>query len=263
MKKVMPAIFLLMLFFTRCTTTRMALTDPDWQKPAAYLVDNKNPLFRKQSLAFGNFATTEINRSWTKGTSYNTTYLYGGISPTELGRLISIERSYKKQTLRFSLQDDKANNSSVYCLANARTKDLVLGNNTNSALNIAMDLLSIGIESENKFFALIRTDPQSKAWELLLDNQAAQRTKGYSGSLAQDPENYYTIMPVNKLEGNNGPVTLPFGTIGFEFRNKEGKPVAALSLLDKGVVYLNDVPESERFLLANACAAILLRPVIE
>jgi hypothetical protein len=51
---------------------------------------------------------------------------------------------------------------------------------------------------------------------------------------------------------------LPFSSVGMEIRNKAGIALAAVSLLDNGKVYISSTEAKERFLLANACAAILL-----
>ena len=39
-----------------------------------------------------------------------------------------------------------------------------------------------------------------------------------------------------------------------------GRPVAAVSLMGPGIIYLTDTEPRERLLLATACAALLLRP---
>jgi hypothetical protein len=253
MKKVACFLLLLpfVLTFSSCTSgVRMALNENLWHQKKEYPVTDQKPLFRQQTLAFGDYKTLEVKRSWTKGTKGSTGFSMGSAS-------VYVDNIRKKQTFRFKLQDGPQT-SETYCATTLRTKDLVIGN-SNSGFNLALDLASIAIETENLFYARISPDPEAQPWELFLDNQAAQRSKTYAGSLAQSPENYYTIVPVNKLQGKNGPVALPFGTIGFEFRNKEGLPVAAVSMINKGVVYLNEVPAAEKFLLANACAALLLQ----
>ena len=53
---------------------------------------------------------------------------------------------------------------------------------------------------------------------------------------------------------------MPFGSAGFEIRTKDGEAVAAVSIIDNGVIYLADRDPQERILLASACAALLLRP---
>lgn len=56
---------------------------------------------------------------------------------------------------------------------------------------------------------------------------------------------------------------MPFGSAGFEIRNQDEAPVAAVSLIDKGVVYLKELTDREKTLLANACAALLLQEQLE
>lgn len=48
----------------------------------------------------------------------------------------------------------------------------------------------------------------------------------------------------------------------YEFRNRANQTVAAVSLQDKEVVVLAHVTGEEKFLLANACAAILLKNLL-
>jgi hypothetical protein len=63
-----------------------------------------------------------------------------------------------------------------------------------------------------------------------------------------------------QVEKKNGQVaTMPFGSAGFEIKDKDGNVVAAVSLIDNGDVYLGPGTEDERLLYANACAALLLQ----
>ena len=244
-------VFLATLELSSCVSSvKMALNESQWQQKKEYAVTDHKPLFKQQTLAFGDYKTQEVKRSWTKGTKGSTGFSIGAAS-------VYVDHLTKKQTFRFKLQDG-AQTSETYCATNIKAKDLVLGT-PNSAFNQVLDLLTIGIESDNQFYAKIIPDPNAQPWELFLDNKAAQRSKTYAGSLMQSPENYYSIVPVNMLQGKNGPVALPFGAVGFEFRNMQNQPVAAVSIIDKGVVYLNGVSAEEKFLLANACAALLLQ----
>jgi hypothetical protein len=61
---------------------------------------------------------------------------------------------------------------------------------------------------------------------------------------------------LNRKNGKKG--ILPVGSIGFEIRNKSGMGLAAVPLMDNGKVYISSTDTKERFLLANACTAILL-----
>jgi hypothetical protein len=101
---------------------------------------------------------------------------------------------------------------------------------------------------------------------MLIDNNAAQvHAKTYTGLLAKNKSEYYTVAPVYKLVNKQGKaVSLPLGgSVGFEFRDKNGNTVAAVSLIDNGVVYFNKVSPQEKFLLANAAAALLLQQQLD
>jgi hypothetical protein len=109
----------------------------------------------------------------------------------------------------------------------------------------------------------IFSDKDEQPWQLVLDNQVAQALPNrYTGKLAKSASEYYTIVPVTKVESKGKTGNTLLGAIGFEFRNAEGKTVAAVSLVDKGMVYLAKTTAEERFLLANACTALLLQEVI-
>jgi hypothetical protein len=98
---------------------------------------------------------------------------------------------------------------------------------------------------------------------MAIDNQQSQASpKKYTGLLAKNKQEYYTIVPVTLIEKNGKSGNTLLGAVGFEFRNKEGKTVAAVSLIDKGMIYLGKTTPEERFLLANACTALLLQEQI-
>jgi hypothetical protein len=140
----------------------------------------------------------------------------------------------------------------------------VTGNRPNSILNIGIDIVkSLLSQPDHKYYVQIYTG-RERPWELLLDNVATQmKPKEYVGYLSQGRDQYYTVVPVRHMEGKDGrPAAIAFGSIGFEIRNKEGKAVAAVSKLDKGIVYLQSMDAGERFLMANVCAALLLQEVI-
>ena len=81
--------------------------------------------------------------------------------------------------------------------------------------------------------------------------------------ISQSNDRYYTLHPVYALEKKNGKTAnMLFGSIGYEIRGKEGKPLAAVSLIDNGLVYFNDISSDEKFLMANICTAILLQQEI-
>jgi hypothetical protein len=104
----------------------------------------------------------------------------------------------------------------------------------------------------------------ARPWQLLLDNELMQaKPSSYKGLVALDKENYYTLVPVNKLLNKKGEAkqTL-FGSVGLALNDKQGRTVATVSLLNKGIVYLGTTDNTERFLAANIFAALLLQEQI-
>ena len=149
--------------------------------------------------------------------------------------------------------------SDVFCASHFDSRDLNIGKSENSIWNIALDVSGVGFESQNLFYVQVYLDDKSP-WQLLLDNQASQaKAKEYSGVFARSKTEYYTIRPVTKLDQKGKVRNMPFGSVGYEISDKEGKPVAAVSLMDNGMIFLGKTNPAERFLLANLCAAILLQ----
>ena len=197
----------------------------------------------------------------------------GGLSPSKLRLPIRAtlpsftfprRQIQRKQSLRFELADDKNNESSVFCVTKANSQSIVVKKNPHSVFKTATDIFSMIDDSESMFWVKIYLKNDEKPWEMVIDNEAAQdNSKTYKGVVAQSADNYYTIHPVYHITGkNNKTYTMPMGSVGYELRNKDGKPVAAISTMDKGMVYFNSLPAEEKFLVANVCAALLLQEVI-
>ena len=119
------------------------------------------------------------------------------------------------------------------------------------------------LNTQNLYYVQLYTGAGNRPWELLLDNRKAQGApKTYTGVLARSSKEYYLVRPVNRMEINGKPGVMPFGSAGFEVVAPSGKTLAAVSLLEKGTVYLGDTSGEERLLLATLCAALLLQEQI-
>lgn len=243
-----------------CAPARIGLEPQDWNDKQEFSVKGRQGILIKQKLSFGDFKTAVVKRSWTRGSSSFDGWVWSRPGHNDYYR-VGTEYTNRKQTLRFDLTDNNANESSVFCISKARSKDFVVGRNSNSLLNIVLDILRIEDASENMFFVKLYLKNEEQPWEMVIDNDAVQaKSKTYTGVIAQSKEKYYTIHPVYKITGKNDKLyTMPFGSVGYEIRNKEGKPLAAISTMDKGTVYLKPMPAAEKFLLANICTALLLQ----
>jgi hypothetical protein len=241
----------------------LALEGEHWTSVKEYPVKGRSSHIN-QKLSFGVYQTKDVDRSWTRGTTVTTGLTQGVPNSETYRKIISTDHTAKKQTLYFTFQDSSHNLVKAYCLNRFNAKDFNIGNNPNSLPNILMDISGRGDESSSLFYVILLQANTGAQWELLLDNQAAQQaSKRYEGHLAKSKDEYYIIKPVTRIKSKKGKVgTMPFGSAGFEIRSKSGKPLAAVSLMDKGVVYLTDMDKEEKLLVSAACAALLLQEVI-
>ena len=243
---------------------KLAVSDELRQANDEYKVKGRQGILIKQKLSFGEYSTSIVNRSWTKGGGS-----YWGIGSGRPGtndhtNIISMEYINRRQTIFFNLTDSQGRKSEVFGASKSRSKDLEIGN-PNNIFTVAMDLLGPGGRSEDQYYLQIYTDSVSQPWQMVLNIQAAEaQPKKYVGVLAQDKDHYYTVVPVTKIERKNGKIVNTLGgPLGYEFRNAQGVAVAAVSLVDSGMVFLGKTDPTERFLLANVSAALLLYQAID
>jgi hypothetical protein len=239
----------------------LALEGKEWEGVDEYLVKGRTGLLIKQTITFGDYKSLEIDRSWTKGTQVTKGLTQGIPTDDFYKKIITTDIIHKKQTLYFSLGDGTGLQSQAFCASHLDARDFNIGNNSVSVLNLLLDLAGPGIESSSIYFSRIYVGDASDGWDLFIDNQASQRhPKKYTGYLAKSETDYYSIIPTQRVKSKKGKVgTMPFGSAGYEIRNKAGEPVAAVSLIDRGVIYLMDVSPRERLLMATLCSALLLQ----
>lgn len=229
--------------FSQCHPAKMALHNDRWMATEEYKVEGKKGIFSKERLQFGEFYTTKVNRSWTKATSNK------GSLTDDQTNTISVDYIGRKQTLHFSLADLGNRSSEVFCVSSFNTSDVQVGNRPNSIFNLGIGVVkSLLSQPDDKYYVQIYLKDQSP-WELLVDNvQAQMKPKEYVGYLSHGKDNYYTIVPVREMEGKDGrPQAILFGSVGFEIRNSEGKAVAAVSKIDRGTVYMQNISAEENF----------------
>ena len=262
--RVLYTALMASLILIGCTPGKMSVSDELKAGNDEYTVKGKNGTRIKQKLSFGNYATTSIKRSWIKGSQYHNGIGYYEPTRLEWVNIISMEYINRKQTIRFSLADGN-NHSDVYCVSRFNARQLEIGHNPNSILNIGMDILGIGGRSSNFYYVQVfASEKDTNPWEMVIDNELTQaRPKEYVGYIAKSPTEYYSIVPVTKMEIKGKTGNILAGAIGFEFRDPSGKAVAAVSFINSGMVFLGKVSDDKRFLLANACTALLLQDVIE
>jgi hypothetical protein len=261
MRKLLSLISIAFIIVA-CSPVKIAVDDTNWLQKEELPVKGRQGFLIKQKLSFGEFKTSTVKRSWTKGSSW----AFGIPLGNDWVESLNIEWVRRKQTVRFNLMDEKGNESEVTAFSKVKWRDLTIGNDPNSIVNIIGDIMKIGDEGTNTYAVRIFPSKNEHPWEMLIDNNAAQaNAKTYTGLLAKNKSEYYVVAPVYKLMNKQGKaISLPLGgSVGFEFRDKNGNTVAAVSLIDNGVVYFNKVTPQEKFLLANAVAALLLQQELD
>lgn len=263
LKLFVAGILLLSAGWAAAQSMTLALEGKEWEGIKDYPVKGKNKIFSKESLTFGDYKTLEVDRSWTRGTQATSGITVGIPTDEFYKKLITTDHISRKQTLYFALADNEGNQSKAYSLAQLDAKDFNIGNCPVSAFNLLLDLAGPGVKSANISYTKIYIGSSAEGWELIIDNQAAQAIpKKYVGYFAKSNTAYYTLIPTSHVKDNKGKVgSMPFGSAGFEIRSMNGQPLAAVSIIDNGVIYLADIAPEERLLLATACTALLLRPV--
>jgi hypothetical protein len=262
MRPILFAILLCALLGSSCTPFSLSVSEDLKANHDEYSVKGRQGILIKQKLSFGEFSTTKVKRSWTRGSNSMTGLSKGIPNTPDWENIISMEYIRKKQTIHFNLTDG-ANQSDVYCVSRFQAEDLHLGKNPNSLVNIALEIAGIGHSSSNLYYVQIFQNGAGTPWQLILDNQASQaEAKKYRGVIAKSATEYYTIVPVTQLERNGKSGNILMGSVGFEIRNPEGRTMAAVSMMDNGVVYLGKTTADERFLMANICSALLLQEQI-
>jgi hypothetical protein len=241
----------------------LALEGDAWATVQQYPVKGRSSHIN-QKLSFGSFRTVDIDRSWTKGNSSTSGLSQGTPNTPTYKKILTTEHISKKQTLYFSLADSSNNLANGYCVSDVQVENFNIGDHPNSVLNLLLDLSGQGGQSSNMFYVILVDVNTQARWELLLDNQASQMSKDYQGYLAKNESEYYVITPANRIKTKKGKVgTMPFGSAGYHITDKSGRPLAAVSLMDRGIVYLTDLNQEEKLLMAAALTALLLQEVIE
>lgn len=263
MKLLFAFSLTLLSHFLTAQSMGLALEGKEWEGVQAYPITGKSGNFNKQTVVFDGYKTLELDRSWTKGSEVTVGWTEGVPTDDFYRKLITTDLISKKQTLYFSLGDQSGKKSQAFCVSQLDARDFNIGNRPVSALNLLLDLAGPGMESSSMYFTRIFMDDAPFGWDLVIDNQAAMsRPKEYIGYLAKNKDEYYTITPVTRIKSKKGKVgNMPFGASGFEIRTKAGNPLAAVSLIDKGIIYLKEMDAQERLLMATVCTALLLQEI--
>ena len=248
------------LFLVGCGTTEPALTVSESDLLESHPVKGRQGLLINQKLKFAEFQTSRVKRSWTRGGNTRLSVFTGHVEDVRYPDLISLNYVDKDQAYFFQMNDLHRNFSDVYATSEFHSRDLQIGGDPNTVINILEDFFGGNGYADNLFYLQMFINEEERPWQLILDNEAAQRSpREYSGVFALDEEEFYTLRPVFHVMGKKGPVKLLAGSVGYEIFDRKENAVAAVSLIDGGNVYFHTKDPGERFLMANLCAALLLQ----
>lgn len=177
----------------------------------------------KESLSFGTFEAIEIDRSWVKG---------GDI------QLTAFESGKRSQHFTFQLRDEGADRWFVSCEASLRR----------SAVNT--EVVDVEIMNRSRATCYITLQPDiSITWILTLGERGDRPLVGDLTNKAK----LLTVTGTRKLSGGLSAES----ETGYEFREGE-QVLAAVEVINNGVVWLPEPTTPDRDVLAAAMAALLL-----
>lgn len=250
----------LCLIIMSCTPFKPAISNADINTLTEYKVKGRQGILINQKLSFGEYTTSKVKRSWTKGGNTRVPVSVSPVVDFLYPEILTVENSNRYQTFGFQMKDGLQNNTDVYAATDFASEQLMIGNNPNSIVNIIKDITGKAIDQSYMFYAQVFVNQDNKPWELVLDNTASQRdAKHYVGYFGYNKDRYYTLRPITKLQTSKGPKSVLMGSIGYEIFSSDNQTVAVVSLMDNGLVYMKSTNTEERFLLANLCATLLLQ----
>lgn len=231
-----------------CSTSRIQLENWDEGKEV-YQVKGLQEFILDQNIRFGTYYTTSIKHALTSKRIDKAQSLDVFLTPV-------VEE--KKQTLHFTLAERQGQSSNTYCISPVRSREISYLKHANSLVAHMTRVVGVKSYSDNLFAAEIFVSTKEKPWQLLVDNDlSTDRNAQLCGYLAKDVDNYYTIARIWKQQKNDkGYAHAP---AAFEISNRIGQKVAVVSSMNDGVIILGHMNAEEKFRLANACTAILLK----
>ncbi|WP_293301247.1 hypothetical protein [Pedobacter sp. UBA4863] len=235
---------LITLFISSCATMQI---DVPHSELVQYPVKGTQGLQVNQTVTFANYQTQYIKRSWNKGSSRAF-----GFSTGQQSFMLGAEK--KKNEMTFALTTKTGENAEVFMTNALRSRNLFVETSDKVTLNAkryrAKDSLL------NSCYAHIYLANAEKPWQMQINNAEVEMYKnGVVGKITLDKDNYYTVKTVIKTK----PKSISKIPVGFQFENKNGEIVAAVSLIDNGTIFLKKDDDKEKLLLSSAALVLLLR----
>lgn len=199
------------------------------QNAVTHLAKGRNGWLVGQELSFGPYQSSKVKRSWTSAPSLE----------------FVVRLQTVKDKFRFEMVDSQGNMSEVYMSGELGRKELPLFDGS----------LSLMLPDEDIFAGMIITNHEN--WEFYIENPNKQTIlEKVNGKLSNGTQ---TIIIKESRYLSSGKKHIGGQALAYNFQ-VDGKIVGLVEVINKGKVILDDsLPADQKFLLANAAAALLLR----
>ena len=236
-------ILALCIIAASCSAPRLVLTGGTDDLKETYPVKGASGIMQTQELNFGDYHTTSIRYAVAQN----------GYLPAPPENVSWATHASGQQSIYYHLTGAWGLSADAYCVTGLDEEDVAAVKGANSVINKISALTGLQLPAGNMFAAILKTAGHHASWQMFTGAGPAQTTGWHlAGYMARDSDNYYTIYAT----GSN------MKAAGYEFRNRANQTVAVVSLQHKEVVVLAHVAAEEKFLLANACTAILLKALL-
>jgi hypothetical protein len=231
MKSLIGWIWLILLVSMSCKTPDPVL-DPSF-RGISMQVKGRQGWMIGQVLSYGPYATDKVKRGWLK--QYDIPFF--------------IRFSGAREKIHFTQFGPHNQAVQVSCLSKIKREEI----------EIVRDFFSIPLKYENYFAGNIYPDNGTEHWDFVIyepDGDFASLQE--SGGIVRSKNRTIEIRPLRSLQGQSGRLS-QLQVYGFQFY-LSGKPLAAVSTINKGKVWIDSrTDEDLKVIISAVASAILLR----
>ncbi|MDQ8003225.1 MAG: hypothetical protein REI64_00420 [Pedobacter sp.] len=235
---------LITLFLSSCATMQIDVPNNELVQ---HKVKGSQGIRINQTVSFDDYQTQYIKRSWNK--SHKRAFGFSNGEET-----VMIGGKKKKNEMTFVLTSATTGTSEVFMSNALRSRNLFF--NSGDKVQMEAERYRKKDSLQNNCYAHIYLDDAEKPWLMQVNNAEVEMYKdGIVGKIMLDTDNYYTVKTVIKTK----PKSISKIPVGFQFENKQGEIVGAISLIDNGTIFLKKSNEKEKLLMSSAALVLLLR----
>lgn len=215
-------------FFIGCRTARFAVPAHLKADAPEMTVEGLQRLSFKESISFGPYRVTDVDRSWTKTESWGGDW---------------VNKSKASQTYEFALKDQSGPVCEAQCATGVQKREMQSDDFLWGLLDYEATHVNVA--------CVFRTMPAKKRWRMFMSQSDGDALNG----VITDGKNKIQVRGSNKLQGSPIPLSDP---TGYVFQ-KDSRVLGAVEVINKGAVWLHpNVKDDLRTILATASSALLL-----